>query len=171
MTDTSTEFDWSVRNPEVIVRSQPAIAVYTNTADQVVLVREREWNEEEDAFVLISREHAIKVAHAILEAAGQGDIEFIRPCGAGYQDVPIQPAVAAMMATTPDIDWKAANEDFDGIEAEVSEPKPKDKTAAERQRRYRNKHRNGNGRDVTGEGVTVTNGHALPPLEYKELAG
>jgi hypothetical protein len=42
--------------------------IYTNTAGQVVLVREREWNEEEDAFVLISREHAIKVAHAILEA-------------------------------------------------------------------------------------------------------
>jgi hypothetical protein len=37
MTDTSTEFDWSVRNPEVIVPSQPAIGVYTNTADQVVL--------------------------------------------------------------------------------------------------------------------------------------
>jgi hypothetical protein len=34
MTDTSTEFDWSVRNPEVIVRSQPAIGVYTNTADR-----------------------------------------------------------------------------------------------------------------------------------------
>jgi hypothetical protein len=94
MTDTSTEFDWSVRNPEVIVRSQPAIAVYTNTADQVVLAREREGNEEEDAFVLISREHAIKVAHAILEAAGQGDIEFVRPCGGGYEDVPIHDLIA-----------------------------------------------------------------------------
>jgi hypothetical protein len=83
MTDTSNEFDWSVRNSEVIVRSQPAIGIYANTADQVVLVREREWNEEEDAFVLISREHAIKVAHAILEAAGHGDIEFVRPCGGG----------------------------------------------------------------------------------------
>ena len=60
------------------------------------------------------------------------------------------------MVSRPGIDWKAANEDSNGIEVEVSEPKPKDKTAAERQRRYRNKHRNGNGRDVTGEGVTVT---------------
>jgi hypothetical protein len=169
MTDTSTEFDWSVRNPEVIVRSQPAIAVYTNTADQVVLVREREWNEEEDAFVLISREHAIKVAHAILEAAGQGDIEFVRPCGGGYEDVSIQPAVAAMMAARPDIDWKEVNQDVNQIEADT-EPRPKDPTAAERQRRRRAKQRDGD-RDINRDTVTVTNGHALPLLEYKELAG
>jgi hypothetical protein len=169
MTDTSTEFDWSVRNPEVIVRSQPAIGVYTNTADQVVLVREREWNEEEDAFVLISREHAIKVAYAILEAAGQGDIEFIRPCGAGYQDVPIPPAIAAMMVSRPDIDRKAVNQDFNEIEADT-EPRPKDPTAAERQRRRRAKQRDGD-RDMNRDTVTVTNGHTLPLLEYKELAG
>jgi hypothetical protein len=115
--------------------------------------------------VLISREHAIKVAHAILEAAGHGDIEFVRPCGGGYEDVPIQPAVAAMMAARPDIDWKAVDQDFNEVEA-GTEPRPKDPTAAERQRRRRAKQRDGD-RDT----VTVTNGHALPLLEYKELAG
>jgi poly(3-hydroxybutyrate) depolymerase len=129
-----------------------------------VLVREREWNEEEDAFVLISREHAIKVAHAVLEAAGHGDIEFVRPCGGGYEDVPIQPAVAAMMAARSDIDWKVVNE----IEADT-EPRPKDPTATERQRRRRAKQCDGE-RDMNRDSVTVTNGHALPLLEYKELA-
>jgi hypothetical protein len=83
----------------------------------------------------------------------------------GYEDVPIQPAVAAMMAARPDIDWKAVDQDFNEVEA-GTEPRPKDPTAAERQRRRRAKQRDGD-RDT----VTVTNGHALPLLEYKELAG
>ena len=124
------------------MRSQPAIGIYTNTADQVVLVREREWNEEEDAFVLISCEHAPKVAQAILEAAGFSDIEFVRNTRGGLY------------------------EDFD-VDGSVQTLSPKDKTAAERQRRRRARLRDGDDRDS----VTVTNGHALPLLEYTERAG
>jgi hypothetical protein len=131
------DFDWS-NDDSVVLRDQPAVAIYSNKFQQVVIRCERTWDQEEDVVVLVD------FAHAILETAGHGDIEFIRPSRGGFVDVD---------------------------QADDELPGPKDKTAGERQRRYRNKHRNGNGRDVTGEGVTMTNGHALPLLEYKELAG
>jgi hypothetical protein len=97
------------------------------------------------------------------------DVKLYRQNGMSCTDIdlPIRPDLAARMALRPDVDWKAANEDFNEIEAEVREPKPKDPTAAERQRRRRAKIRDGN-----RDSVTVTNGHTLPLLDYQEeLAG
>jgi hypothetical protein len=143
MTGSPNDFDWS-DDDSVVLRDQPAVAIYSNKFQQVVIRCERAWDQEDDVVVLVDFAHAIRVVHAILETAGHGDIEFIRPSRGGFVDVD---------------------------QADDELPGPKDKTAAERQRRYRNKHRNGNGRDVTGEGVTMTNGHALPLLEHQELVG
>ncbi len=70
MTDTeraefNTEFNWLDDADEVIVREQPAIAVYTNPAGDVVL-RQR---GEDDAWIWFAPDHARAVAVAILEAA------------------------------------------------------------------------------------------------------
>ena len=72
---------------------------------------------------------------------------------------PIAGAAEVQFLTTGNVEFEAD-----------TEPRPKDPTAAERQRRRRAKQRDGE-RDINRDSVTVTNGHALPLLEYKELAG
>jgi hypothetical protein len=116
MTDTSTEFDWADAQEHVRIVQQQVhrVAIYDNLHGDVVIRQERDWNEQDDPFIVIARAHAIRAAHAILDAAGLGDIEFIRPCGGGYEDVPIRAEVAALMASRPDV-----NRDF---EADVTEP-------------------------------------------------
>jgi hypothetical protein len=123
MTGSSKEFDWAdAQERDCIVQQQVhRVAIYDNPRGDVVIRQERDWNEEEDPFIVIARAHAIMAAHAILDAVGLGDIEFIRPCDGGYEDVPIQAEVAALMASRPDIDRHAANQDFNAIAAEVTE--------------------------------------------------
>jgi hypothetical protein len=103
MTDTSTEFDWanaSIRDCTV-QQQVHRVAIYDNPHGDVVIRQERDWNEEDDPFIVIARGHAIRAAHAILEAAGLGEIQLYRACNGGYEDVP---TVAAMMASRSDID-------------------------------------------------------------------
>ena len=111
--EDSWTFDWR-EDPSIICEEQPALAVYTNPRGQCVLRQERRWDEDEDTVILVCRENALKVAHAILTAVGMGDIELIRPCGGGYEDV---------------------------VLPETSASRSKDRTAAERQRRHRAKLR------------------------------
>jgi hypothetical protein len=129
MTDFPDSFDWA-NEDNIVLRDQPAVAIYSNRFQQVVIRCERAWDQEDDVFVLVDFAHAIKVAQAILLAAGQDDIQFYRQAGRGCQDVEVE--------LPPN--WNPPSRALSGIEAEVSEPK--DKTAAERMRRYRNKHRN-----------------------------
>jgi hypothetical protein len=158
---TSTEFDWR-EDDAIIVREQPAIAVYLNSYGQVTLRRERAWNEEEDCFIPIARENVLTVVRAILLAAGYEHAHLYeqRPGGCCYDidwpEGPFSRREVAMMAARPDIDWKAVNKDFNEIEAEATEPQPKDRTAAERQRRRRAKQRDGrdNNRDSDRDRVT-----------------
>jgi len=147
MTDTSDTFDWSA-DDSVAVREQPSLAVYSNRYGQVVIGRERSWDEEDDCFIHISNETVLTIVGAILRAAGMDDVQLYRQNGTACYDIdlPIRPEVAAMMAARPDIDWKAALEVTNEIEADTgsgAEPvQPKDRTAAERQRRHRaNKER------------------------------
>jgi hypothetical protein len=139
MTDTSTKFDWADVQECIVQRQVHRVAIYDNTHGDVVIRQERDWNEEDDPFIVIARAHAIRAAHAILNAAGLGDIEFIRPCGGGYEDVPIEANVAtvgarteipegpfsprevAMMARRPDINWPAVHREFDLIKDDVTE--------------------------------------------------
>jgi hypothetical protein len=65
-----------------VVHTQDTIVVYPNKNGAVVLRRERTWDEEHDTDIVIAREHAIRVAYAILNAAGFSDIQFYRAGGA-----------------------------------------------------------------------------------------
>ena len=108
--DTWT-FDWR-QEPSILCQEQPALAIYQNPRGQCVIRQEQRWDETEDTVILVCRDNTIKVAHAIL------DIEFVRPCGGGYEDVAIDTEVPAHDAS-----------------------RSKDRTAAERQRRHRAKLR------------------------------
>jgi hypothetical protein len=90
MTDSPDTFDWA-KEDSIVLRDQPAVAICSNRFQQVVVIRcERAWDQEDDVFVLVDFAHAIRVAHAILVAAGQDDIQFYRQTGRGCQDVEIE---------------------------------------------------------------------------------
>ncbi|QIG91973.1 hypothetical protein [Bradyrhizobium sp. 6(2017)] len=159
-----SDFDWD--SADVVIPEQPRTAIFTNDDGQVV-VRQHCWPDD-DVVVVISPPHAITVALAILRAAGHDDIEFIRNCGAGFEDVELpelpsprkRPNVEEMKAARPDIDWDRATADFDEFAAKTA---PKDPTAAERQRRRRDKLRDSHAKSVTSERDTA-------PVVYGEVA-
>ncbi|MHC2247835.1 hypothetical protein [Bradyrhizobium elkanii] len=137
-----SEFDWDTA--DTVVPEQPKTAIYTNDDGQVV-VRQHCWPDDDDV-VLISQPNAITVALGILRAAGHHDIELIRNCGGGYEDIelPELPSprerrlVEEMKVARPDVDWDKASADFDKLAAKTE---PKDPTAAERKRRQRERER------------------------------
>jgi hypothetical protein len=59
MTDTSPDFDWNPRNDDddhsIVVRGQPAIAVYLNSHDEVVIRQEGHYGPDEDNFVYVTK--------------------------------------------------------------------------------------------------------------------
>ncbi len=63
-------WDWSDDARDLVVQEQPAIAVYTNPANAVVIRQAGAWNDDEDAWIWFSPDHALAIAKAILEAAG-----------------------------------------------------------------------------------------------------
>ena len=135
MTDSADTFDWASED-SIVLRDQPAIAIYSNRFQQVVIRCERSWDQEDDVFVLVDFAHAIRFAQAILVAASQEEVQFYRETGRGCQDVEVE--------LPPD--WNPEQAEVEG-----SGPQPKDKTAAERMRRYRHKHRNDERNGVTEE--------------------
>ncbi len=63
-------WDWSDDAGDTIVPEQPAIAIYTNPADAVVIRQHGAWNDDDDVWVFFSPAHAPAIAAAILAAAG-----------------------------------------------------------------------------------------------------
>jgi hypothetical protein len=121
---TSDDFNWNTAVDEgtVVVRHQPAIAVYTNPHDEVVIRQEGHYGPDEDQFIYLTRENVRKVVNKVLEVGGFASI-----------------TETALMAARPDIDWHAVLSDFNesGIACNEEASKPKDGTAAERAKRYR----------------------------------
>jgi hypothetical protein len=138
MTDLP-DFDWT-SDDSIAVHDQPAIAIYANGCGQVVLRRERSWDEEDDCFIHISKENVLTIVAGMLRAAEMFDIELIRARGGGgYEDVDLQDLIVGGAVME--------------LRDELSRSVPKDKTAAERQRRCReNKTRRD--RDSVTEPVT-----------------
>ena len=135
MTD---DFDWYAEGADVVVREQPALAVYCNSGGQAVIRRQRDCYEEEDATVVVSRELVPVLARALFEATGFGAVEFVLRQGDG-QYVDLDEGATGTAPT---------------------------KEAA-RQRRYRTRKRNGGDASVTLEGdadVTPHNGAVTTPL-------
>ncbi|TPK70189.1 hypothetical protein FJ930_19670 [Mesorhizobium sp. B2-4-15] len=58
------EMDWS-NGREVVIQEQWAIAVYTNTANGIVIRQERGWDEDEDMVIFLSTPGA---AYRVIEA-------------------------------------------------------------------------------------------------------
>jgi hypothetical protein len=118
----SNDFDWNPGNPDLVVERQPAIAVYENAGGAITIRREREWDEDDDVIIVVTKANVPAFVRAILRAS-ESDLELVRSLGNGaYEDV------------RPFIDWQPANADSGGA---TERPKPKDPTAAERQRRSR----------------------------------
>jgi hypothetical protein len=68
----SDEFNWREvdDNECIIVRHQPAIAVYLNPHGGVVIRQEGHYGPDEDQCIFITRDNVPTLTHALLEAAG-----------------------------------------------------------------------------------------------------
>jgi len=60
----SDDFDWGDKD-SVVVKSQDAIAVYANGDNDLVIRRQQAWDENEDVFIVISRNYARHVIEAM----------------------------------------------------------------------------------------------------------
>ena len=127
----------------MVAQRQDSVACYENANGSITIRRERDWDEDDDVIIVITKANVPAFVRAILRAAGS-DLELVRSLGNGsYEDV------------HSDIDWRAANTDSHRFEAaeenaerrSLSTKVPKDPTAAERQRRSRASRKNGRGRD------------------------
>jgi hypothetical protein len=49
----SQDFDWNDAKDDLIVPSTQAVAVYLNTAGNIVIRQERDWNGDDDTFVVV----------------------------------------------------------------------------------------------------------------------
>lgn len=65
----SASFDWAA-DPDIVVRPQPAIAIYENGAGAVVIRQEAAWDEDSDIYIIVQPEHCERIAAALLRAAG-----------------------------------------------------------------------------------------------------
>ncbi len=63
------DFDWT-DDESIVLRDQPAIAVYVNPHGALVIRQERSWNEEEDTWIVIQRENVRLVALQMLAVLG-----------------------------------------------------------------------------------------------------
>jgi hypothetical protein len=79
-------FDWGPDNSDIAVPEQPAIAIYVNAWDMIVV--RQEGRGRDDDFVTIAAHNAARVARGILEAAGfQGVGLYSSKGGGGRIDI------------------------------------------------------------------------------------
>ena len=62
------DFDWENDN-SIVLRSQPATAVYRNGSGGLVIRQERSWCEDSDPYVHISPENAVAFMEALAKRA------------------------------------------------------------------------------------------------------
>jgi hypothetical protein len=62
------DFDW-YEDPSVVLRSQPATAIYHNNKGHIVIRQERSWSEDSDPYVMISPENAVTFMEALAKRA------------------------------------------------------------------------------------------------------
>jgi hypothetical protein len=65
------DFDWA-DDPAVVLRSQPATAIYHNPMGHIVIRQERSWAQEDDPYVMISPENAVTFMEALAKRAREG---------------------------------------------------------------------------------------------------
>lgn len=72
----STDFPWD-EDPDVVIQSQCAIAVYLNSAGRIVIRQERAWSDDEDVFILVQPQHAHLLAGALQRAARDPELKAL----------------------------------------------------------------------------------------------
>lgn len=63
------EFTWAANEDCIVVKHQPAIAIYVSTNDGVCIRQEDFWGDGSDQVVYFTPNHAEKIAKAILAIA------------------------------------------------------------------------------------------------------
>jgi hypothetical protein len=66
--DSFEDFDWH-DDPSVVLRTQPATAIYHNGNGHIVIRQERSWAQEDDPYVMISAENAVTFMEALAKQA------------------------------------------------------------------------------------------------------
>jgi hypothetical protein len=84
--DDDFEFDW-YRDDCIVLREQPATAIYVNNTGSLVIRQEKTWDRDEDTFVYVRPEYAINFAKYLLKVAGHGEVEFCKRAGGGFVDL------------------------------------------------------------------------------------
>jgi hypothetical protein len=62
------DFDWR-DDPSIVLKSQPATAIYYNPHGCIVIRQERSWAQDEDPYVYISPENAVTFMEALAKRA------------------------------------------------------------------------------------------------------
>jgi hypothetical protein len=65
MTDTSDRFDWA-HDDSVVIREQPATAVYTNTSGDIVIRQANAQGDDDDAFIFLRPENVQALVDTML---------------------------------------------------------------------------------------------------------
>lgn len=102
-------FDW-IGDDSIVLKRQDAIAIYRNGHGDVVIRRERDWNEDEDTCIVVQAANVLTVVAAILREAGLDNVRLER------RDDP-RPLAERLRAERPDLDHTAINAAFDGFDA------------------------------------------------------
>lgn len=78
----SDEFNWNNDNPNLILATQMAVAIFENERDEVCVRQQAEPWMDDDQWVTFTKDRAVTVARAILKVAGIDPTEFARtrPC-------------------------------------------------------------------------------------------
>jgi hypothetical protein len=69
------DFDWRRCRDDIVVPSQPAIAVYTNPDDAVVIRQEGYYGPEEDHWVFVHRQNLHALIHRLQQLEDEGPVE------------------------------------------------------------------------------------------------
>ena len=65
-----SDFDWSKDEDSIVLRHQPAVAVYWNGAGGLTIRQERDWNQEEDAIIAIAAENVSAFVDKLTDVIG-----------------------------------------------------------------------------------------------------
>lgn len=81
----SEEFDWDAHQADVPIRTQMAIAVYRNPADDIVIRQERRDGQDEDQFIVIQPENLPALIEALQAEISNGapSASVVRPLKPG----------------------------------------------------------------------------------------
>lgn len=76
--DDDCEPQWGTSDPCVVAHNSDEVAVYANRRGQIVIRREADWNETDDAVIIVNRESARSIGYALLRIAKEWEEAMVR---------------------------------------------------------------------------------------------